>query len=204
MTANNFSDIETGFVNSQTTADLPKPHARMRIQELKLYRLRKTLVKHNPALKKEVYFLPVRIKTLKLHSVGPLKKSKAHFRRNSVNVIYGSNASGKSTIIRSILLPFGNKHSSFSNKLLKNGTITLELFPNQISITIRGMEYWEKMEGYQCMLADDPFARFDQDTFGLLVNELNRLDIQSIVTANTSLDTDAFPKGTCIISLNKT
>jgi len=141
MTANNFFDIETGFVNSKTAADLSKPPVRMSIRELKLYRLRKTLVEHNPALEEEVYFLHVQIKTLKLHNVGPLQKFEAHFRRNSVNVIYGSNASGKSTIIGSVLFAFGNKNSSFSNKLLKNGTITLELFPNQTSITIRGMEY---------------------------------------------------------------
>lgn len=49
MTANNFFDIETGFVNSKTAADLSKPPVRMSIHELKLYKLRKTLVEHNPA-----------------------------------------------------------------------------------------------------------------------------------------------------------
>ena len=49
MTANNFFDIETGFVNSKTATDLSKPPVTMSTGELKLYKLRKTLVQHNPA-----------------------------------------------------------------------------------------------------------------------------------------------------------
>lgn len=202
MTANNSCDGKTCFDNSQTAVDLSRRPDKESIGELKLCMLRKTLVEHDHPLAEEVYFLPFQIKTLKLNNVGPLDGFEAHFHRNSVNVIYGPNASGKSTIIRSILLAFGIKHPYFSNKVLKNGTITLELFPSQTSVTITGMENRENIGGYQCLLSDDPFVTLEPKAVRLLVSELNRINIQFVVTANTFLNADTFPKDTYIVSLN--
>jgi len=150
----------------------------------------------------ETYFLPFQIESLKLTKVGPLANFEAYFRRNSINVIYGSCGSGKSTIIRSILYAFGIKHRYFTEKVLGEGKITLRLFRDQDSISITGTgSLQSSTRGYQCLIADDPFERTPKNILTPLLAELKNLKIQIIATASLLIDPAELSKEINIIQL---
>jgi len=150
----------------------------------------------------ETYFLPFQIESLRLTKVGPFDNFEARFHRNSINVIHGSCGSGKSTIIRSILLAFGIQHRYFTNRVFSDGAITLRLFPNQDSISITGMgSAQNSARGYQCLMADGSLERLPKNMIAPLFAELNGLGIQVIITASLLIDTAGLQRDTHIISV---
>jgi len=142
----------------------------------------------------EAYRLPFQIESLKLRNVGLFKNFEIDFQKDAMNLICGPNSSGKSTIIRSILLVFGKQHEHFA--LSKNGEVTLKLFPEQSSISlVTSDKSQELMNGYQCLIADDILQTATADVTSALFQELSKLKIQSIITAST------LPKNTNLLKL---
>jgi hypothetical protein len=138
----------------------------------------------------ETHFLPFQIESLKLTKVGLFGDFEAHFSRNSINLIYGPCGSGKSTIVRSILLAFGFKHRYFTEEAFRDGPITLRLFPKQYSKNITGVDNSRNAtRDYQCLIADAPLNRLPKNTIDPLFMELDRLKIQIIMTASLLIDT---------------
>jgi predicted ATP-dependent endonuclease of OLD family len=147
--------------------------------------------------------LPLRIEKLALTKIGSFDNFEMNFHRNSINVISGPKESGKSTIIRCILLAFGLKHVRFPNSTFGNGTIKLKLFSDQDFISITWKNARENAtRGYRCLLADDPLERLSTNMIAPLFTELKRLGIQIIMTASIE-KTSQIPKGIHIISLQK-
>lgn len=150
----------------------------------------------------DVYFTPFQIQSLTLTKVGPFDNFQADFCRNSINLIYGPCGSGKSTMIRSILLVFGIRHRYFTNRVFADGKIKLRLFPNQDSININSIEtHANATRGYQCLIADDALERLPKNVIAPLFTEVKRLRVQIIMTASPLIDKSAIPKGVHIISL---
>lgn len=97
----------------------------------------------------EAYLLPFQIESLKLENVGPFKEFETEFCRDAINVIFGLDGSGKSFIIRSILLAFGKQHKYFQTS--HSGKVTLKLFPDQAPVSITTSVGNESdMRGYKC------------------------------------------------------
>jgi len=120
----------------------------------------------------------------------------------SVSIIYGPNGSGKSILLRSILFAFGRRHKYFSKKVSSDGTIRLKLFPNQTSINITDTENQNSMaKGFKCLIADDLLARIPRKMVVPVLNKLNDLGIQVIITASLLVDRKKLPEHICIISL---
>jgi len=150
----------------------------------------------------ETYFLPFQVESLRLTKVGLFDNFETHFRRGSINVIYGSCGSGKSTILRSILYAFGIRHRYFDGRVFHDGTITLKLFPKQNSTKIAGIESsTNTARGYQCLIADDPLKRLPRGIIAPFFVELKRLEIQVMLTASLLIETSKLPKDTQIIPL---
>jgi post-segregation antitoxin (ccd killing protein) len=147
----------------------------------------------------ETYLLPFQIESLKLNKVGPFDNLEVFFQKNSLNVIYGSCGSGKSTIIRSILLAFGIKHRYFTNRVFANGKIQLKLFPQQESVSIES--HGNATRGYQCLILDDALERLSKNITSLFFTELKRLKVQIIMTVSLLIDKSTIPKSIRIISL---
>jgi post-segregation antitoxin (ccd killing protein) len=149
----------------------------------------------------EAYLLPFQIESLKLENVGPFQDFEAKFRKGALNVIYGPCGSGKSTIIRSILLVFGKRHTYFSKS--KNGKITLKLFPHQdsVNVTTNQENPLDAVRGYRCLIADDIFQRVPKSMISGLCEEMKKLEIQIIITTSMIFDLSKFPKDTNVISL---
>lgn len=149
----------------------------------------------------EVYLLPLQIESIKLENVGPFQEFEVKFRKDGINVIYGLCGSGKSTIIRSILLAFGKRHTYFSK--LKNGKITLKLFPDQdsINITTNQENPLKAVKGYRCLIADDILQRMPKNMISEICEEMKKLGIQIIITASIIFDLSEFPKDTNTIPL---
>jgi post-segregation antitoxin (ccd killing protein) len=150
----------------------------------------------------ETYFLPFQIESLKLTKVGLFDNFEAHFQRDSINVIYGSCGSGKSTIIRAILFAFGIKHRYFTDIVFNDGAITLRLFPNGDSISITGMDGAQNYtRGYQCLIADDSLERLTKNMIVPFFAELKDLGIQVIITASLVIDASQLSNDAHIIPL---
>lgn len=150
----------------------------------------------------ETYLLPFQIESLTLNKIGPFEKFETRFSRDRVNIIYGPNGSGKSIILRSILFALGRRHRHFNERVSSGGTIKLKLFPNQTSIAITDTENQDNMtKGYRCLMADAPIARIARKMVVPLLNELNCLGIQIIITALLD-DPKTLPENMHIISLS--
>jgi len=151
----------------------------------------------------EVYLLPFQIESITLCNVGPFEKFETHFSRDEVNIIFGSGGSGKSTIIRSILLAFGRRHKYFTIRSTEGGRIKLKLFPTDTSINLEyDIERKNITKGYQCLIADDPLMRIPRNMIAPLVNELSSLRVQIIITVSVLMDQNVFPANSHIISNN--
>ena len=149
----------------------------------------------------EAYLLPFQIESIKLENVGPFQNFEAKFRKDGINMIYGLCGSGKSTIIRSILLVFGKRHTYFSKS--KNGKITLELFPDQDSVSVITNQEnpLDAVKGYRCLIADDIFQRAPKSMISGLCEEMKKLGIQIIITASIAPDLSKLPEDTNVIPL---
>jgi len=149
----------------------------------------------------EVYLLPFQIESIKLENVGPFQEFEAKFRKDGINVIYGLCGSGKSTIIRSILLAFGKRHTYFSKS--KNGKIALKLFPDQDSISVIANQEnpLDTVKGYRCLIGDDIFQRMSKSMISEICEEMKKLEIQIIITTSMIFDLSKFPKDTNAIPL---
>jgi len=159
-------------------------------------------VRSESSLYGETYLLPFQIKSSKLTKVGPFDDFEARFSRNSINLIQGPCGSGKSTIIRSILHAFSIRHRYFDDRVFRDGTITLKLFPTHNSINITGTESSRNTaRGYQCLIADDPLEKLPRSIIAPFFAELKKLEIQVVITASLSIETSNLPKDTQIIPL---
>lgn len=75
-----------------------------------------------------------KVKSLKLRNIGPFKEADLGFT-NGINIIYGPNATGKSTIIRSLTRAFKHESEQELPTVRQgegNGRIEVELFPAKI------------------------------------------------------------------------
>ena len=150
----------------------------------------------------ETYLLPFQIQSLKLTRVGPFDNFEAHFSRNSINLIHGLCGSGKSTIIRSILYAFGIRHKYFTEKVIGEGKITVQLFPRQHFIHVTGMKSSQNaLRGYQCLVADNSLERIRKGMIAPLFIELKRFEIQIILTASPLIEVAKLPNDIHIITL---
>ncbi|MEM2129199.1 MAG: AAA family ATPase [Candidatus Bathyarchaeia archaeon] len=149
----------------------------------------------------EVYLLPFQIESIKLENAGPFQEFEAKFRKDGINVIYGLCGSGKSTIIRSILLAFGKRHTYFSKS--RNGKITLKLFPDQdlVNITANPEDPIDAAKGYKCLIGDDIFQRMPKSMISGLCEEMKKLGIQIIITTSMIFDLSKFPEDANAIPL---
>jgi energy-coupling factor transporter ATP-binding protein EcfA2 len=150
----------------------------------------------------EAYFLPFQVESLALENVGPFEKFEARFGRDAVTVVYGPAGSGKSTVLRSILLAYGRRHKYFDERALCDGSITLKIFPGQDSVSLRGLEDPGNLTKiYPCLIADDAFHRVNADMLGPVLCELNHLGIQIIITFGTGRDKKTIQANAHVISL---
>jgi len=149
----------------------------------------------------EAYLLPFQIESLRLEDVGPFKRFDARFIRNGINVIFGPGGSGKSFIIRSILLAFGRRHRYFQAS--DGRKVTLKLFPDQSSVTVTtSVENQPDIaRGYKCLLADDVFQRAPKSMIPALYEEMKNLKIQTIITTSLPIGLSKLPKDMRVISL---
>jgi len=149
----------------------------------------------------EAYLVPFQIESLRLENVGPFAEFEIEFSKDSINVIYGSSGSGKSIIVRSILLAFGKQHTYFTKS--ENGKITLKLFQDQdfVIVTTNERNSPDVARGYKCLVADNVFQRLPRSMIHAFCEEMKGLRIQIIVTASMAIDPSMFPEDTNIISL---
>jgi hypothetical protein len=149
----------------------------------------------------EAYLLPFQIESLRLENVGPLKEFEAEFSRDAINVIFGLGGSGKSFIIRSILLAFGRRHKYFQTS--DGGKVTLKLFPDQalVSIITDVGNETNTMRGYKCLIMDDVFQKVPRDMVPEICEEMKGHGIQIIATVSAPIDPSKFPKNTHLITL---
>jgi post-segregation antitoxin (ccd killing protein) len=149
----------------------------------------------------EAYLLPFQIKSLKLENVGPFEEFEAEFSKDAINVIFGLGGSGKSFIIRSILLAFGRHHRYFQTS--DSGKVALKLFPDQasVSVTTSADNQSDITRGYKCLLVDGVFQRAPRNMTHALYEEMKNLRIQIIATASTPIDPSKLLKDTHVITL---
>jgi len=149
----------------------------------------------------EAYLIPFQIESLRLENVGPFEEFEVKFSRDAINVIYGSSGSGKSIIVRSILLAFGKRHTYFTRS--ENGKVTLRLFQDQATVSIRTNEEdrSDVTRGYRCLIADNISQRAPRSMIPALYEELKKLGIQIIATAAASLNLSKLSKDTNVIAL---
>jgi ATPase subunit of ABC transporter with duplicated ATPase domains len=148
----------------------------------------------------EAYLLPFQIASLKLENIGLFTDFDISFRKNEINVIYGQNASGKTTIIRSILLALSTRHNYFAES--ENGKVSVTLFPDQQSAIINTNEQNppDLARGYKCLVMDEFFPRVPERMIPELLEEMRNLKIQIIVTA---IDLSKFPENIHVIRLQE-
>lgn len=134
--------------------------------------------------------------------MGLFKSYELTFKKNAINLIYGVNALGKSTIVRSILLVFGNRHKYFPKS--DNGTITLKLFPDQTSASIRikAEDHGAFSEDYKCFIGDGILQSAPKEMATAILQQLNKFKIQSIVTTSIPVDPSDLPENTNVICLD--
>ncbi|MEM3697103.1 MAG: AAA family ATPase [Candidatus Bathyarchaeia archaeon] len=150
----------------------------------------------------EVHLLPFQIESLKLENVGPFKEFEAKFKKDAINVIYGPCGSGKSTIVRAILLAFGIRHKYFFSKTV-NGKITLKLVPEQdsIHIMVNKENPSDAAKSYRCLIGDNFFDRIPKRMVTEICKEMKNLQLQAIITSLPMIDLSMFPKDANVISL---
>ena len=146
------------------------------------------------------HLLPFQIQSLALQNIGMFRDFKANFRKDELNIIYGSKQSGKTTIIHSILQALRFPHNYFSKS--ENGRISLTLFPDQQTININTYEKnsSDLPKGYKCLVMDDFLPSVNTNMMSELIEEMQNLKIQVIATATDPLK---FPKNIHVISLPK-
>jgi len=149
----------------------------------------------------EAYLLPFQIESLRLENVGPFKRFEAEFSRDTLNVIFGLGGSGKSFIIRSILLAFGRRHKYFQTS--DSGKVTLKLFPDQdsVNITTNARTEIDMMRGYKSLIMDDVFQRAPRDMVPEICEEIENHGIQMIATVSAPIDPSRLPRNTHMVTL---
>ena len=93
-------------------------------------------------------------------------------------MIYGVGASGKTTIVRSILLVFGKRHKLFPKS--DNGVITLKLFPDQVSLRIKANDQAQDdfSEDYKCFIGDGIMQSAPMEMATAILQELHKFEIK--------------------------
>ncbi|MGB9684362.1 MAG: AAA family ATPase [Candidatus Bathyarchaeales archaeon] len=150
----------------------------------------------------EVHLLPFQIESLKLENVGSFKEFEAKFQKDAINVIHGPCGSGKSTIVKAILLAFGIRHKySFSKTV--NGKITLRLFPDQhsIQVMVNKENPFEAAKGYRCLVGDNFFDRIPKRIIPEICKEMKNLQTQILITVSTAVELSMFLEDANVISL---
>jgi hypothetical protein len=119
-----------------------------------------------------------------------------------MNVIYGLCGSGKSTIMKAILLAFDIRHKYFSKTEI--GKITLKLFPNNdsINVMLNKENPLDTIKGYRCLIGDNFFDRMPKNKVPEICKEMRNLQMQILITASMIVDLSMFPEDTNIIFLD--
>ena len=157
----------------------------------------------------ESYLLPFAIESMKLRNVGPFTEFEASFQRNGPNIIVGPGGSGKSFILNSILLVFGKQRQSFERTINIRASgkaeVMVTLFRDQYlsTITINKKDELDPTKGYKCLLLDDAFFNVPEDMIRQILNELQRLGLQTIMATSRLIDPSKLPEGTNIILLKR-
>ncbi len=125
---------------------------------------------------KYVFFLPFRIKRMLLANIGPIKNIDIDFKR--FNLIIGNNASGKTTLIRSIAYAFG--HEMTKEYFSKKSKIELYVHPENKYLFDRLPP--NKKDNIKCVLIDSGGSRFNQKYFEKFFDYLKKLEMQVIMT----------------------
>ncbi len=116
--------------------------------------------------------IPHRIKKVELENIGPFDSFEDSFE--PFTVIKGPNASGKTTLIRSIAYACCCTEGDAS-KLLKDGGDEgrIEIKTNDKGKTSLILEDGEtRREGDRCILLDDPLTRLDESTTSKFIEKL--------------------------------
>jgi hypothetical protein len=192
----NISQFVEKKLKEELRADLPKTPL------VYLQRVITDTIQKETSFYGEAYQYPFQIESLKLENIGLFKSIELHFKKDAINLIYGVGASGKSTIVRSILLGFGNRHKYFPKT--DNGAITLKLFPDQTSLIIKATD--QVLDGfsddYKCFIGDGILQVAPRDMATAVLQELNKFKIQSIITTSMPVDPSDLPESTNVICLD--
>ena len=152
--------------------------------------------KHLEDLEKEwrCFFLPFRLSGVEIRNIGPIESLQSDLGK--LNAIVGSNASGKTTIIRSIAYVFGyafehvGRIGYLVNADAKKGEIKVKVKIGKGALSAkleRGKTPPRPESGFRCILIDDMGARLDKKGFKLFLDYLKGLDSQVIFTTSRDI-----------------
>jgi len=134
----------------------------------------------------EMFFLPFQVNHLKLENIGVFDSFEAGFNRDEVNLICGRNATGKSTILRSIAYWFGIESWYFRKPSIlgKNWRITIEIYPhsNLTTAELKEDTIKTRFNNAGCILLDDPFQMLNSKKVKTFLRQLAKLRKQIIIT----------------------
>ena len=107
----------------------------------------------------ECFYLPFAIKGVELKGIGPFKRARLNFG-SSLNVVFGGNGTGKSTMVRAVAQAFrvlDRRFPVLSSREQKQGEAKILLYDSDLLVkyksTGRGSEQ-AKAEGVRCILLD--------------------------------------------------
>lgn len=145
---------------------------------------------------KRCFSLPFQIKKLELENIGPIRNFETAF--DSFNFVVGPNASGKTTLIRSITYAcgFDEAFGEVKRESKKDPIITRGEEKGEISVTpalerkltVKLGKGSEKNVKSGCLLFDDPLTRFDRGQAQEAIQHLKELSHQIIATSTIPLE----------------
>ena len=112
------------------------------------------------------------VKSLKLHNVGPFKDVSLSFT-DGLNIICGTNGSGKSTILRSLIYAFDRESGPRVRDERQRGSVEVELFSKKLIKNIGKSDGGVKMEGV-LLLSPDVKRRALEREKKLLLERIKR------------------------------
>ena len=125
---------------------------------------------------KVCFFLPSRLKKVKLTATGPIRQLTLTFTNN--NLVIGNSASGKTTLLRAIAYVFG--HDPLDEYSFAKGRIELETIPEpSYKMDLKPEDAKSRVK---CILLDCVGARLDKEHYQKFIKYLRSLDIQIIMT----------------------
>lgn len=154
------------------------------------------------------YLLPFAVEFIKFKNIGPVLEFETPFQKSGINIIIGPFGSGKSTIVKSILLVFGQRihrwHEMINIQSTENAQVSVGLFKDNCSVlTLSSQENIDSTKGYKSLVVDDAFFDVQEEEMIYdILNELAKLKIQVILATSRVKDNSKFPSNTNILRLN--